>query len=232
MTIYSSPGGPGRPAAYANYFIVENQDENPWESWAAQNGYGADESIITVCEATQETRGPAEVMSNANFEERLAQVSETFSRKSALFLSFGMPSNGENIRHMVVLHPSLALQLSNAGYDKQAFIKHLYDDNVLDWDTMSEEERARLIEDLSKENAEKNSKMFVISPDDVKPGLHKEPFHSPEDVLVIVAGSGAGNSIIFQTVFGSTAPHAEEVEEPRPYMNTVIRGATLTKYGR
>jgi hypothetical protein len=28
MTIYASPGGPGRPAAYANYFIPENQPKS------------------------------------------------------------------------------------------------------------------------------------------------------------------------------------------------------------
>ena len=71
-----------------------------------------------------------------------------------------------------------------------------------------------------------------MRPEAVKPGLHREPFHDPSDVLVIVAGSGAGNTLIFQTVTGSTAPHAEEVEEPRPYMTVPIHGATLTKYGR
>ena len=139
MTIYASPGGPGRPAAYANYFIPENQDENPWESWAAQNGYGPDESIITVCEATSEIRGPGEVMSNADFEERLAQISKIFSRKSDLFGTFGMPVNGENIRHMVVLHPTMARQIANAGYSKQGFVKNLYDRNVLDYATMTPE---------------------------------------------------------------------------------------------
>jgi hypothetical protein len=74
--------------------------------------------------------------------------------------------------------------------------------------------------------------MYVLSPDDVKPGLHCEPFSVPEHVLVMVAGAGSGNSFVYQTVVGSTSSHAEEVEEPRPYMNKVIRGAALTKYGR
>ena len=71
-----------------------------------------------------------------------------------------------------------------------------------------------------------------MSADEVKPGMFREPFSTPDNVLVMVAGTGAGNSMVFQVITGSTAPHAEEVEEPRPYMNKVIHGATLTKYGR
>jgi hypothetical protein len=36
MTIYASPGGAGRPAAYANIFVAENQEESPWESWGSR----------------------------------------------------------------------------------------------------------------------------------------------------------------------------------------------------
>lgn len=231
MTIYASPGGPGRPAAYANYFIPENQDENPWESWAAQNGYGSEDSIITVCEATSELRGPAEVMSNADFEERLAQISKMFSRKSDLFSTFGMPKNAENVRHMVVLHPTMARQLKNAGHTKQSFIKYLYDNNVLDWDAMSPERREELKAELEKEKITEHKQMYTLTPEDIERGLHREPFSDPAHVLVFVAGTGAGNTAIFQTVFGSTA-NAEDVTETRPFMTKVIHGATLTKYGR
>ena len=231
MSIYSSPGGPGRPAAYANYFIVENQEENPWESWAEQNGFSPEDSIITVCEATSESRGPAEVFSNVGFQERLDQVSDMFSRKGDLFKSFGMPENGQNVRHMIVLHPSLAWQMANAGFTKQSLVRYLYEKNAIDWDAMSEAERRRLKDELSNEKTAARSKMFMLTPEDVKQGLHREPFSVPEHVLVIVAGSGAGNSIVFQTVFGSTA-NVEDVAETRPYMSKLIRGATLTKYGR
>ena len=231
MTIYASPGGPGRPAAYANYFIVENQEENPWSSWAEENGYGPDESIITVCENFGELRGPAEVMSNADYKQRLAQISSFFGCNpgSGIFKEFGMPENAEDCRHMIVLHPTMARQLKNAGFTKESFVQYLYDDNVVEWDRMTEEQRAKLKADL--EGVDASEKMFGIGAEDVKPGLHREPFHDPRDVLVFVAGSGAGNTIVFQTSCGSTS-NAEDVEVTRPYMNKVIHGATLTKYGR
>ncbi len=232
MTIYSSPGGPGQQAAYAKTIIVENQDESPWESWAQSNGYGPNESIITACEDNGRTGFAGECMSNATFEERFAKLCMIFSRKALLFSMFGLPENAENVRHMVVLHPAMARQLANAGFTKQSLIRYLYDKNVLDWDTMTESEREQLKKELAQEYVAAGNKMFGLSPDEVKPGLHREPFSVPEHVLVMVAGSGAGNSMVFQAITGSTAPHAEEVEEPRPYMNKVIRGATLTKYGR
>ena len=232
MTIYASPGGPGRPAAYANIFVPENQEENPWESWAEQNGYGPEESIITVCEWTSQTRGPAEVMSNADYEERLASVSAMFSRQGDLFRTFGMPENGDAVRHMLVLHPTLARQMADAGFTKRSLIEYFYDQNVIDYDTMTQEQRDELVQQLRKEKAASNKKMFSLLPEDVKPGLHREPFNRPEHVLVFVAGSGAGNTAMYQTVFGSTATHAEDVTEPRPYMTKVIHGATKSRYGR
>ena len=97
---------------------------------------------------------------------------------------------------------------------------------------MTDKERQQLRDELEKENAGKGTPMYSFTHNDVKPGMHREPFSDPANVMVIVAGSGAGNSIIFQTIAGSTAPGAEDVDEPRPYMNKVIRGATFTKYGR
>jgi hypothetical protein len=132
---------------------------------------------------------------------------------------------------MVVLHPTMARQLANAGYTRQSFINYLYNDNVIDWDKMTAEERGQLKAELTKEGASARSTMFALSPEDVKPGLHREPFSIPEHVLVIVAGSGAGNVAVFQTPSGSTSD-AEDVTVTRPFMNKVIHGATLTKYGR
>jgi hypothetical protein len=100
MTIYSSPGGPGQPAAYANQIIVENQDESPWESWAEQNGYGPGREHRHCLRETGNTRFAGECMSNATFEERFEQLCRIFSRKSMLFSTFGMPKKrGKHAPH-------------------------------------------------------------------------------------------------------------------------------------
>jgi len=115
--------------------------------------------------------------------------------------------------------------LANAGFTRESFIKWLHDKNTINWDKMSEDERKEFREMVAE------GKVVGIRPDDCKPGLYREPFADPKDVAVIVAGTGAGGVIVFQTPAGSTA-NVEDVEMTRPYMHKVICGATLTKYGR
>jgi hypothetical protein len=225
MAYYSSPGGPGQPAAYANYVIPENQKENPWVSFAVANGFSSEESTITVCESTHASRGPSETLTMDNYEKRLEKLSELFSTQAEIFGVFGMPQDVSNMRHMLVLHPSMVRQLSNAGFTRESFVQWLLDTNKVDWDNMSEEKRR----EFRKKVAE--GKVFGLTEEDCKPGLYREPFRNPEDVAVIVSGTGAGGVLLFQTPCGSTAD-VEDVEVPRPFMHKVIHGATLTKAGK
>jgi hypothetical protein len=225
MDVYSSPGGLGQPAAYANYIIPENQKASPWESYAVSSGFKPEESTVTICEGIFISRGPSETLSMASFEERLEQMSSMFSPSAGVFGFFGMPQNGIDMRHMIAVHPTFARQLANAGFTRASFIKWLHDKNTINWDKMSEAER-KAFREMAAEG-----KVIGIRPEDCKPGLYREPFADPKDVAVMVAGTGAGGVIVFQTPCGSTA-NVEDVEVTRPYMHKVIRGATLTKAGR
>jgi hypothetical protein len=126
---------------------------------------------------------------------------------------------------MVAIHPTFAQQLTNAGFTRESFIKWLHDKSSINWDKMSEEER----EEFKVMVAE--GKIPGIRPEDCKPGLYREPFADPRDVAIIIAGTSAGGVLVFQTPCGSTAD-VEDVDVQRPYMHKVVRGATLTKYGR
>ena len=231
MTVYASPGGPGQPAAYCNYLIPENQDESPWITWAEHCGFGPEESIITACELNGTSMVAGECMSNTSYEDRLNVLTSRFARNGG---TYGFSEVADNPRYMIVLHPTLARQLADHGFTRETFIQYLYDKNVVDYERMTEEERAQLIKDLESEIAMGGSmsRTRALKPEDVKPGLHLEPFHTLDQVLVMVSGSGAGNSTIYSAMTGSSAPHAEDVKEPRAWMNKVIRGAALTKYGR
>jgi hypothetical protein len=225
MDVYSSPGGLGQPAAYANYIIPENQKASPWEPYAVSNGFEPEESTVTICEGIFISRGPSETLSMAGFEDKLEQMRDMFAPSAGVFGFFGMPQNGSDMRHMVAIHPTFARQLANAGFTRDSFIKWLRDKNTINWDKMDEDERKDFREMVSE------GKVIGIRPEDCKPGLYREPFANPTDVAVIVAGTGAGGVIVFQTPCGSTA-NVEDVERTRPYMHKVIRGATLTKAGK
>jgi len=161
----------------------------------------------------------------AGFEEKLEQMRGMFSPSAGVFGFFGMPKDGRDMRHMIALHPTFAWQLANAGFTRASFINWLHDKNSINWDKMTGDERKEF-EEMAAEG-----KVIGIKPEDCKPGLYREPFAKPSDVAVIVAGTGAGGVIVFQTPCGSTA-NVEDVEMTRPYMHRVIRGATLTQYGR
>jgi hypothetical protein len=74
MDVYSSPGGLGQPAAYANYIVPENQKASPWETYAVSTGFKPEESTVTICEGIFISRGPSETLSMDNFENRLEQM--------------------------------------------------------------------------------------------------------------------------------------------------------------
>ena len=228
MTIYASPGGPGRSAAYANIFVAENQEESPWESWAEQNGFGPEESVVTACEFLGEYGGPAEIMGYESFEAKLAALTRMFGRKGQAFAS-GLPPFAAGVRHMLVMHPTFARQLADRGFTKQSLIQYLYDQNVIDYDRMTQEQREALREELRLENL---LGRVSLRPEDLKPGLHREPFSRPEHLMVFISGSGSGQTQLYFTSTGSTAGLAEGIGAQRPWMTKVIHGAALTESGK
>ena len=94
---------------------------------------------------------------------------------------------------------------------------------------MTEAQREALREELRLEGMLGRAAM---RPEDVKPGLHREPFSRPEHLLVMVSGSGSGQTQLYTTTSGSTAGLAEGIGQSRPWMIKPIKGAALTKYGR
>jgi hypothetical protein len=71
-----------------------------------------------------------------------------------------------------------------------------------------------------------------LTPEDVKPGLHREPFSQPEHLMVFVSGSGSGNTNLYETSSGSSAGQLGGLTESKPWMIKVVHGAALTKYGK
>lgn len=229
MTIYASPGSTGRPAAYANIFVPENQDDSPWESWAEQNGFGPDESIITACEYLTEVRGPGESVGYPCWDAKLGALVSMFDRTGPLFSRNGMLPHPKGARFMLVMHPTMAKQLADRGFSKQDVIQYIYDKTVIDYDKMSEAEREAFKERLALENKLGNMSM---RPEDVKPGLHREAFTAPENVLLMVAGSGSGTTQLYYTTSGSSAGMSEGIKTSIPWMIKPIHGAALSKYGK
>jgi hypothetical protein len=230
MKYYSSPGGAGQPAAYANYVIPENQKESPWPSYAESCGFLPDESVVTVCETLSVVRGPSETLFMETYEQRLEKMRSIFSQHTNVFSRFGMPPRGNpGARHMIAMHPTMARQLANAGFTRESFIQWLHDVNTIDWDKMSEQEREEFKQNVKEGKVSEFMRKFSL--DDCRPGLLMEPFSDIKHVALMITGTGAGGTIVFSTSAGSTTLGVKN-GKPLPYMQKVIRGAALTKAGK
>ena len=150
-------------------------------------------------------------------------------RTGPLFSAGGLPRFSAGARAMLVVHPTMARQLADRGYSKQDLIRLLHDRNTIDYDGMSEDERAALRETLALENRLGRTPM---RPEALQPGFRREPFSSPEHVMVFVSGSGSGQTDLYYTSTGSTAGLFDGIGNSRPWMTKPIRGAALTEYGK
>lgn len=223
MDIYAMPGGPGTPVAYTNYVVPENQKENPWESFSVERGYKPEESTVSVNETLWVSNGPGETLSRNTFQQSLDQLAGLVAPTSF----FGMTLSEGN-RYEIVLHPTLAHQLADAGFTKQSLVKWLYDKSAILWDRMNDERRERFKEEV------RQGKWGGIRLEDCKSGLALEPFTDPRNVAILVSGDAAGATLVFSTLAGSTSRRASSPPDfqEMPFMTKVVRGATLTKSGR
>ena len=226
LSVYADPGGPGAPANFTNYLIPENNENSPWDPYAVENGYAPEESTVSASEHTRLFRGPGETLYYGSFEESMEQMAGFFTADSSYY---GMGrAQSEHHRYIIVLHPTFAAQLADAGYTKRSFAEWLYDKNAIVWDKLDGPAR----EQFRREVVE--GKWPCITPEDCKPGLIIEPFSDPAHVAVIVSGNAAGTTMVFKTTTGSTAKMGDCAPDfvARPFMNKVIRGATMTGAGR
>jgi hypothetical protein len=226
LDVYADPGGPGTPANYTNYFIPENLTFSPWDSYAADNGFGAGDSVVSVSEHTHFMRGPSETLYYGSFDESM-RIMRGFFKPSSMYFAMGLDVS-RNARYLIVLHPTFADQLKDAGYTKESFVQWLYDKNAVIWDKMCEEERGRFLAEVQEGG------WPGLKPEHCKPGMKLEPFSDAKHVAVIVAGNPTGTTIVYATGTGSTAKMGDCAPDfvPRPFMIKKVSGAALTKYGK
>jgi len=216
----------GRPEGFCQFTFPENEKESPWESFAVERGYKAEDSTVTITETMQFMLGPGGGMSSQSWKESLDRlvkmIQSTGSPLTNLF--FG----SANRRHEIALHPTFARQLAEAGFTKQSLAKWLHEKTSVAWDELNQDQKEAI----------KNSISLGLIPglkiEDCKSGLLIESFTDPKHIAILVAGDAAGYTAFWSSPIGSSALQADSAPGVRnlPYMTKMIRGATLTKAGR
>jgi hypothetical protein len=218
-------GYTGDPAIFCNFTFAENEKENPWESFAVGRGFKPGDSTVTVNETMQFNRfGPGGGMSSQTLEQSLDAILRMFS-------GWGGGSRrmlGLGSAYELALHPTLAKQLTEAGFTKQSLVKWICEKTGFAWDPLSKEEK-----DAVKTSI-RSGLISDFKPEDCKPGAII-PTIDKERVAILVAGGAACNTVLWSGLASTwVSPDlAGSVQgTPPPFMTKAIRGATLTKAGR
>ena len=226
--IDADSGYTGEPEGYCTLIFPENETDSPWESFAVEHGFKDKDSTVTAIENFYVNRhGPGGGMSSQTLEDSMIQVANLVANTGTsstltINLMFYEAKYCE-----LVLYPTLAGQLAEAGYTKESFRQWILDHTRIAWERISTADY-EYVKSLAK-----SGKVPGLKSSDCKPGGSIPAFADPNHIAIIVAGDYCGNTVIFGTPVGSTISLGDQsVTQQSTFMTKLIRGARLTKAGR
>jgi hypothetical protein len=224
----------GRPSSHTFYTLAENMEQSPWESFNEGLGYLKEDSCVTL-----DTVGGASGMGLRVFgggvvepwdvREVLETLVKEVARDRSIFAAYkmGVANPMAHLRkHILVIHPELAIMLQRIGYKtKRSLRDYLYENSRVPFEKLSSAEIKGIQERMNTrpgggffaQDAIAESQMPLFK-EGLKPG-GKVPVISPDDIHIVVSGSIPGYS------FGMSYFRSA-------HMTKLIKGATLTKAGR
>ena len=215
----------GTANRYCNITFCENEEDSPWNSYAAEYGFAPEECTVTVDEIMTIERGPAGTMFTAPLEEDLKSLSK-------MVRAF-VHSDGDNSPKRVLnqgittllIFPAQARQFAAAGYSKEALKNELCNRHRKTWDDFDSDVQAQYLE-LAKEGH-----IPLLSIDDCKSG-GTVPTVNRNRLRIYVVGSMAGTTLGMYGIGNYNNINRGFDYKLPPFNTKKIRGATLTKAGK
>jgi len=213
----------GTANRYCNTIICENEEDSPWESFAIEQGYSPEDSIVVIDETLGSVWGPAGTM--------YAQPLEADIQKLADML--GTWANTDTMPHLnlktsvntLLIYPSLARQLAAAGYTKEKLKDELVNRRRIPWEKLNPGAREEYLI-LAKEGS-----IPHLSVDDCQTG-RTVPLFNRNRLRIIVVGPMAGMCVRYYS-YGNYKSYMRGYDyTSKPFNIKKIHGATLTKAGR
>ncbi len=135
----------GRPSSHTFYTFAENQEESPWEPYHVGRGFAAEDSCVTVT-----TVGGANnfgirlygggVVEPWEIDSVLGEiVNDVAADREALGqYKLGVGNPMAHLRkHIIVIHPELAILLTRLGYTRQRLIDHILESTKVPYEELS-----------------------------------------------------------------------------------------------
>ncbi|HYC48595.1 MAG TPA: hypothetical protein VED01_24230 [Burkholderiales bacterium] len=123
-------GSFGYPLAFA---VAENEDESPWEPFHVEHGFAREDSTVTFGVTNNWGPSPAAAATAevSGAEAVIQLISREIPKKSRLY---NFPARGPDAEHAmitVLMSPSVAKTLADAGFTKHSLKQHLYERTLI-----------------------------------------------------------------------------------------------------
>ena len=213
----------GTANRYCNTIFCENVEDSPWESFAVDQGYSPEDNIVTIDETLGSVWGPAGTMYAQPLEadiQKLADMLGTWAGTDT------MPQlNLKTGNNTLLIYPSLARQLADAGYTRDKLMDELINRRRLPWDKLNPGARAGYLQ-LAKEG-----NIPLLTVDDCQSG-RTVPLFNRKRLRILVVGPMAGMSVRYYSYGNYKSSMRGYDYNSQPFNIKKIHGATLTKAGK
>jgi hypothetical protein len=224
----------GRPSPHTFYTFAENMEESPWESFNSGLGYGEKDSCITVSTVGGHggmgmTIYGGGVVEPWDVKEVLGNLVQDVAHDRGILAAYKLGVGNPFAhfkKHIMVIHPELAIILKRAGYQTKASLRdYLWETARVPYGQLTAAEKQSI---EARMNTKPGGAFFIndaipssqlpVFKAALKPG-GRVPVVNPDDIHIIVSGSIPGYS------FGMTYLRTG-------HMTKKITCAALTRSGR
>lgn len=222
-----------RTVPFTNFTFAENYESpNPWQPYhVAYGGHDADDSYVTVSTVNPRTT----TITRDNAQDLVTEmVDNVLSLRPGMFSGY-RPGEANPPQHfskfVYMMTPEAAADLAKLGYTQESLRNHLWSAGSVPFEALSPEE----IEKIKKRLQMSRDSLGLIADlvpadrikeweDALKPGGKVPLLTSPDDIRIVVAGTGRKSVTSWtylRNVYTWSSNHSAK-----------IRGATLTQAGR
>jgi hypothetical protein len=198
----------GYPLGFA---IAEYEKESPWEPFHVEQGFPADASTVTIGVTNNwgPSPGAASTEDLSGADTALELLSREIKKKVRLYNYPGIGPDAEHVMITLLMTPSVAKSLADAGYSKQDVKRHLYENTKMslldfEWILRHQSIMRTTVREKVREGMYPNE--FLGKPDDMVRILSKP------DILHIVVCGDTNRNRVMVLEGGHTRPTAKPVK--------------------
>ncbi len=204
------------------FTLAENEEENPWEPFHVEHGFGKESSTVTVGVTNNwgNAPAPASALDKSGAQIALEVLCRELSKRVRLY---NLPSQGDTAEKVMItllLSPPVAKSLADSGYSKQAVKEYLYENAKMprrDFEWARKYTGGTRGTDVNEPAAGVNSEGRAD-----KSGDMLRLLSSPETVHIVVCGDPNRNRLmVFEG--GHAEPATREIKLPPNWDESVKR---------